>query len=309
MREDAFHRRLPALVQAAFLALLALLLQPDASGATGQPDAASTRGEYLFRAGGCAGCHTDVEHGGRPLAGGRALRTPFGTFYGPNLTPDPVHGLGRWTEAEFRRALRQGRARDGGHYFPAFPYPAFTAMSDADVGDLWAYLRSLPPAPVSNRPHELKFPFGWRPLVRFWKALYFKAGPVQPDARLSAAANRGRYLVQAICHCGECHTPRGRLGGFQRGLYLAGTSSGPTGDAVPNITPDRKTGIGRWSEGDLAEFLRSGMEPDGDFAGGAMGEVITNATSHLTEADRRAIAAYLKTVPAVEHEGRKKKDG
>ncbi|MBI5442292.1 MAG: c-type cytochrome [Deltaproteobacteria bacterium] len=259
------------------------------------------RGQYVFQAAGCLGCHTDVEHKGTPLAGGRALKTPFGTFYGPNITPDPQHGLGRWSEEDFRRALRKGVSPQGSNYFPAFPYPAFTGMTDADVGDLWAYLRSLAPVAAQNRKHDLKFPYSWRPVVRFWKILYFRSGPLEPDPGLNPRLNRGRYIVRAVSHCGECHTPRNSLGGFEKGMFLAGNPVGPGGEVVPNITPDKKTGIGKWSEGDLVDVLKTGMMPDGDFAGGAMGEVVKNSTSRLTDADRLAVAAFVRSVPPVEH--------
>jgi len=259
------------------------------------------RGEYLFAAGGCKGCHTDVKRKGKPLAGGRRLKTPFGTFISPNITPDPVNGIGKWSGADFIRALREGISPDGRHYFPAFPYPSYTGITDSDLLDLRAYLFTLPPVVRANEPHDLKPLFGWRFLAGIWKALYFKPGAFQPDPTKSAEWNRGAYLVTALGHCGECHTPRNLLGAPRMDMALSGTTQGPGGGIVPNITPDPETGIGKWPEGDILDLLNSGMLPDGDFAGGAMGEVIDDNTAKLTDGDRKAIIFYLKSVPAVSH--------
>jgi mono/diheme cytochrome c family protein len=257
------------------------------------------RGAYLFRAGLCAGCHTDIKGGGRPLAGGAAIVTPFGTFYGPNITPDPDHGIGRWSDADFIRAMREGVAPDGGHYYPAFPYTSFTHMVDADLLALKAYIFTLPPAAVPSRGHDLDFPFGFRWLMWVWKLLFFTPGTFTPDPARSADWNRGAYLVEAPGHCGECHTPRGYLGAMDREMAYAGTVDGPEGKAVPNITPDRETGIGEWSEVDLTYFLDTGLLPDGDVAGGLMGGVIREGTGRLTPEDRRAIAIYLRALSPI----------
>ncbi len=256
------------------------------------------RGAYLFNAAGCHGCHTDVKNDGPALAGGRALPTPFGTFYSPNITPDRETGIGAWSDEDFVRALREGIAPDGSHYFPAFPFPAFTGMTVADMLDLKAYLFSLAPAMRANREHDLDAPFGWRFMVVPWRWLYFEPGPFQPDPDRSAAWNRGAYMVEAVAHCGECHTPRDGLGGLDRDLWLAGTKDGPEGRSVPNITPDPETGIGAWSDGAIKRVLGTGMLPDGDFVGGAMAEAGAGF-KHLTDADLDAIVAYLRAVPAV----------
>ena len=196
------------------------------------------RGEYLSKAGGCLGCHTveakDAKDKPVPYAGGRALKTPFGTFYGPNITPHPQAGIGRWSEADFVRALREGRRPDGAHYFPAFPYPSFTLITDPDLRDLWAYLRSLPQSSRQSEPHDLGFLYRWRFLVGFWKWLFFTPGPFVPDPGRSAVLNRGAYLVQALGHCSECHTPRNFLGGAKKDKFLAGAK-----DIAPNLTPTR----------------------------------------------------------------------
>lgn len=256
------------------------------------------RGAYLADAADCAACHTDSEHHGQPYAGGRALETPFGTFYSPNITPDRDTGIGQWSEAQFRRALRLGVAPDGTNYFPAFPYPSFTGIDDDDAGALWAYLRSLPAVHQKNRPHDVAFPFSARKLQTAWKWFYFTPGPFRPMPGRSAAENRGAYLVTALAHCGECHTPRDWLGGREPGRFLAGTADGPDGKPVPNITPDRDTGIGKWSLDDIVGLLTDGHTPEFDFVGGAMAEIV-KSTSRLNDADRRAIAVYLRSVRPV----------
>ncbi len=256
------------------------------------------RGAYLANAAGCAACHTDSEHGGRPFAGGRAIATPFGTFYSPNITPDPDAGIGRWSGAQFLRALRDGVRPDGANFFPVFPYPSFTKIVDADARAIKTYLFSLPAVRHSNRPHEVSFPFSWRFLQAGWKWLFFDRGPFRPNPDRSAAYNRGAYLVTALAHCGECHTPRNFLGATEPSRFLAGTAHGPGGKAVPNITPDRNTGIGNWSEDDIVGVLTDGHTPDFDFVGGAMAEIV-KSTARLTDADRRAIAIYLRSLPPI----------
>jgi mono/diheme cytochrome c family protein len=256
------------------------------------------RGEYLARAGGCVGCHTAQAKDAVPFAGGRELKTPFGTFFGPNITPHPDAGIGRWTEADFVRAMRQGVRPDGANYFPAFPYPSYTKISDADLRDLWAYLRTLPPSPQPSRPHALDFPYGFRFAVSGWKWLFFTPGVFAPDAKASAAVNRGAYLVQALGHCGECHTPRNALGGMKQDRFLAG-GKGPEGKNIPNLTPTR---LKKQSDAEVREFLLTGMTPDGDVAADAMGEVVTNTTSKLTPEDLAAIIAYLRTLPPLPEE-------
>ena len=248
-------------------------------------------------------CHTaEAKDGGKegvPYAGGRALKTPFGTFYGPNLTPHPEAGLGRWSEADFLRAMRLGLRPDGAHYFPAFPYPSFTKMNDADLKDLWAYLRSLPADATPNRAHDLQFPFGFRFLLAGWKWLYFTPGPMPAEPGQSAQLARGAYVTQALSHCGECHSGRNRLGGIRKDRILAGAAKGPEGKSVPNLTP---TGLKKWDDNDLREFLLSGMTPDGDVTAEAMAEVVRNTTSQLSAEDLAALMAYLRSLPALPSE-------
>jgi mono/diheme cytochrome c family protein len=279
-------------------ALAALFLLLAVSGAASAADGnLVARGGYLANAAGCETCHTDKEPGSPRYGGGRALATPFGTFYSPNITADPETGIGRWTDAQFLTALREGVRPDGANYFPVFPYPSFTGITDDDALAIKAYLLSLPAVRQQNRPHDASFPFSWRLLVSFWKLLYFEPGPFQPVPGHSAELNRGDYLVTALAHCGECHTPRNWLGATEPDAFLAGTPSGPDGKKVPNITPDMETGIGKWSEQDIVNLLKDGQTPEFDFVGGAMHEVVDD-TGRLTDADRRAIAAFLKSVPA-----------
>ena len=262
-----------------------------ASCAYGQGD--PKRGEYLAQAGGCVGCHTEEKNGATPFAGGRALKTPFGTFYGPNITPHPEAGIGRWSEADFVRAMRHGERPDGSNYYPAFPYTSFTNIADEDLGHLWAYLKSLPANARANQPHELGFMYRWRFLLTPWKWLFFTPGPAANDPQLGAAESRGRYLVGALGHCGECHTPRNFLGAMSRDRYLAG-GKGPEDKRIPNLTPTR---LKSWSDAELKEFLLTGATPDGDTASETMQEVIRNTTSKLTAEDLAAMMAYLRAVP------------
>ncbi len=296
----------PARRAAAALCVLAAVCgAPPASAPAFANDIAANdiaRGRYLVAAGGCLSCHTDLKARGPAYAGGAALKTPFGMFFAPNITPHRTHGIGAWSEADFVRAMRRGVAPDGSHYFPVFPYTAFTGVSDSDLAAMYAYLMSLDAVDRANRPHAVDFPFGWRFLQVFWKWLFFEPGPYRPDPGKSAQWNRGAYLVQALAHCGECHTGRNALGGLDHALWLAGAAEGPEGEATPNLTPDGRTGLGNWSEDELATYLNSGMDPDGDFAGALMADVIEHGTGRLTEADIAAIVAYLRALPPVENE-------
>ena len=276
--------------------LLGLVLGTALGNALAQGDA--KRGEYLAKAGGCIGCHTEEKKDAVPFAGGRTLKSPFGTFYGPNITPHPEAGIGRWTEADFVRAIRLGERPDGKNYFPAFPYPSFTKIVDRDLRDLWAYLRTLAPSPRANQEHEMRFPFGWRFLVTFWKWFFFTPGPFTNLPGLTDIANRGAYLVQALGHCGECHTPRNFLGGPKTSRFLAG-GKGPDGKDVANLTP---TLLKKWSDKELEDILTTGIDPEGDVVAETMGEVVRNTTSQLTPADLNALIAYLRALPPIPNE-------
>lgn len=286
------------------------LLSASSTGATGKQVLLAdmlSQGEYVFRAAGCYGCHTDEKHGGKALAGGRALETPFGTFYSPNITADPDTGIGKWSEADFMRAMREGLSPKGEQYYPSFPYPSYTLLTDDDLRALWFYLRTQPAAAQKNRPHNLKWYARARSFVGSWKALYFVPGPYRPDASRPASWNRGAYLAEAAGHCGECHTPRTALGGVKRSMHFAGTQEGPENSVIPNITPDRKTGIGRWNARELADYLETGMTPEGDSAGDLMAEAIDYGLKYLRAEDRAAIAEYVLSLPPVEHAVKKPK--
>ena len=278
----------------AFLSLLSCLLVPAAHAGGDM-----SRGEYIYKLSGCENCHTDREHGGARLAGGRRLSTPLGDFYTPNISPDKATGLGNWSEADFRRALREGKNPAGQHYYPSFPYTSYTRLSDADIGELWRYLRQQPAVKHANQAHDLPWYLCYRGLLTFWKWLYFDAGAFQPETAKSADWNRGAYLVRGPGHCAECHTPRNPLGGFRSTLALAGTETGPEGGVVPNITPHKQYGIGNWKVGDITQYLESGIRADGDCAGSLMAEVIDNGLKYLSPEDRRGIATYLLDQPAV----------
>ena len=273
---------------------LGLLLAVTGSAgvrAAAPPDLVA-HGEYLLHAGGCLSCHTAP--GGAPLAGGRAIATPFGTFYTPNITPDRETGIGKWSDADFLRALRKGVRPDGSNYFPVFPYPSFTGISDQDALAIKAYLFQLAPVRQANRPHDVSFPLSWRFLQSGWKLLYFTKGPFHPNPQWDAATNRGAYLVTSLGHCGECHTPRNPAGAMRRKAWLAGNLDGPDAELVPNLTPDQKTGIGEWDEGDITELLKTGATPSEAKVKGSMREVVADGTRFLTDDDRLAIATYLK---------------
>ena len=284
---------------------LALMLASASMTASAQDAAQSAikRGEYLSKAAGCLGCHTDEKKGAVNYAGGRELKTPFGTFYGPNITPHPQAGIGKWTETDFIQALRHGKRPDGANYFPAFPYPSFTGMTDADMRDLWAYLKTLPASSQASKPHELKFPYNLRFAVTFWKWLFFTPGEFKPDAKAPADVNRGAYLSNALGHCGECHTPRNFMGGPRKDRHFAG-GMGPEGKEIPNLTPINLKK--KYGDKDLADFLSSGTTPDGDVPAEAMGEVIRNTTGMLTPADLAAMIAYLRALPPIEDEKKEK---
>jgi len=255
------------------------------------------RGEYVLRAGGCAVCHTDLDNDGVYLAGGRAFNTPFGTFFSPNITPDPSHGIGAWSLADFSKAVTRGEGPEGLHYYPVFPYTSYSGMRTEDIQALFTYLRSVKPVPQADKLHDLPWYLQFRFVNRVWKYLFFE--PNEPPIDMSEPVRRGAYLVTVLMHCGECHTPRNLFGVLDDELFLAGAKDGPDGDAVPNITPDRKTGIGRWSRTTLIRYLTKGMEPDGDFAGGVMVDVIDESLRHLSGSDIEAIVDYLKSIPPV----------
>ena len=286
--------RLPSSIGSwrAALALAALCAAPFASASQ---ESAVERGKYLIHAGGCITCHTKDDKDAVPLAGGRALESPFGTFYSPNITPHPVSGIGAWSDDEFVAAFWRGVNPDGEHYFPAFPYTSYTGVSREDLLAMKAYLFSLDPVETPRMEHDLALLVSSRTAAGIWKSRYFAPGRFEPKPEQSDEWNRGAYLVRHLGHCGECHTPRGKFGHLLEDQALSGNPEGPGDEKVPSIR-STDDGIGDWSAGDVEYFLDIGMLPDGDFTGGSMGSVIEDNTSHLTRSDRLAIAIYLKSL-------------
>ncbi len=276
-----------------WLTAVPIVLPVNAAAYT--PDLAN--GLVMFNAGGCSSCHAVP---GQPdrlrLGGGVAIPSPFGTFYAPNISPDPTDGIGRWSEAEFINALTKGISPEGKHYFPAFPYTSYQNAKAKDVRDLFAYLKTLPPVSGKVRSHDLPFPFNIRRNIGIWKLLFMDGKAFEPDPAQSAEWNRGAYLVNSFGHCAECHSPRNFLGGIIASQRFAGGPN-PEGEGwVPNIT---QKALGDWSESDIADFLETGEMPDGDKAGSSMVRVIKNI-SQLPAEDREAMAKYLKSLPPVE---------
>lgn len=264
--------------------------EADATGLDRAGDA--ERGRLVFAAGDCASCHASP---GQPdrlrLGGGLALASPFGTLRVPNISSDPVDGIGRWRTVDLANALLSGVSPDRFHYYPALPYPSYVHMNVNDIRDLMAYLRTLPPVHGRAPPHELSFPFTVRRFVGLWKFLFLdrrEAYPASGDDPLK----RGRYLVEAVGHCAECHSTRNAAGAIRESTRFAGGPDPEGTGFVPNITPAR---IGDWSENDIVELLTSGRTPKGNHVGSTMADVVTN-TKMLPESDRRAIAVYLKSV-------------
>ena len=266
------------------------------------PDLAN--GRTTFNAGGCSSCHAVPGQPDRvKLGGGLAIPSTFGTFYAPNISPDPADGIGRWTEADFVRAVTQGISPSGYHYFPAFPYTSYAHAKVEDIRDLFAYLKTLSPVLGKARDHDVPFPFNIRRNIGIWKLLFMDGKPFMPDAARSARWNRGAYLVGGLGHCAECHSARNFLGGIIAAQRFAGAPN-PEGEGwVPNIT---QKGLADWSEKDIGYFLETGELPDGDSASGSMVRVIRN-TSQLGPEDRAAIAEYLKSLPPVDGPPRPKK--
>jgi mono/diheme cytochrome c family protein len=260
------------------------------------------RGEYVLKASGGCACHGDPASGNASLSGGRPIKTPFGIIYGTNITPDGETGIGSWSDEDFLRAMREGTSPEGEPYYPVFPYTSFTRMNDRDLLDLKAYLFSLPAVRKENREPEFGFPYNSRASVRVWRGLHFEPERFVPDPAKSEEWNRGAYLAQAVAHCGECHTPRTFMGATDEDRKYAGSVEGPEGELAPNITPDEKTGIGRWSATDVVWFLQTNLLPDGDSTQGLMAEVIDKGYRHLEESDLKAIAVYLKSLPPIENE-------
>ena len=254
-----------------------------------------TRGKYLTQAADCEVCHT--REGGEPFAGGRAFATPFGVLYSPTITADRETGIGAWTDADFLRAVHKGIARDGERLYPAFPYDSYTLIADDDVRAIRAYLFSLPAVRATAPANSLRFPFNQRWLMGIWAAFYNPDHRFRPHEDRSADWNRGAYLAEALTHCGDCHTPRNLAQALDNRRKFAGAVT--AGWRAYNITPDTVSGIGGWSDTELAEYLHSGHAAGRGLAGGPMAEEIDVSTSTLTGADLQALITYLRSVPAL----------
>ncbi len=293
------------IIAAGIIALLAIaslyMTRPAALQAGSLPDHAINiiNGEQMFNAGGCASCHRSGKRDDelQELGGGLEMVTPFGTFHAPNISPDKTNGIGSWSTLQFASAMLEGTSPDGKHLYPSFPYSSYTRMRIEDVMDLKAYLDTLPAVEHQNVPHKLGFPWRIRSGIGFWKLINLKSEPVIEVPADDAVLQRGRYLVEGPGHCGECHTPRDWTGGLDTSRWLAGAPN-PEGEGkVSNITPAKKA-LGEWSIGDIAYYLKTGFTPDYDTVGSSMVEVQENM-SRLSDEDRKAIATYLKAVPAL----------
>ncbi|MFC0401338.1 c-type cytochrome [Paraburkholderia rhizosphaerae] len=253
------------------------------------------RGEYLARAGNCFGCHTSDRS--RPFAGGVAMNTRFGTIYTPNITPDADTGIGQWSNADFLRAMHEGVGKTGERLYPAFPYPSYTKVMDRDVLAIRAYLNTVAPIHSTPPANALRFPFNQRWLMFFWNLFNFDEGRFVPDPKQSAEWNRGAYLVDGLAHCGECHTPRNFMDGLQSRERLSGATR--AGWHAFNITPDKLSGIGDWSDADVVAYLSSGVASGRANAAGPMARVVEDSTQYLSGEDLRSIAVYLRALPPV----------
>lgn len=281
-------------------ALMLLLSACSGSPGPARPATPSTvdaatvsRGKYLVRVGDCASCHT--AKGGKTMAGGFPVPTPFGKIYSDNITPDRETGIGNWSEQDFYRAMHTGISADGSHLYPAFPYPWFTKASRADVDAIKVYLDTLPPVHQKDRPNQLPWYLRWRGALVGWNLLFFDKGVYQPDPKHSAAWNRGAYLAQGLAHCGACHTPTNMLGGSKTSKRYQGGDAGRHW-AAPGLGGNLRDGVGNWSPAEIVEYLKTGSNAKSATAG-PMTEVVMNSTRYFTDADLNAVAVYLKDRP------------
>ena len=275
-------------------------------------DDITKQGKYIFGAAGCAHCHTsDLD---KPLAGGLALRSPFGTFYVPNISPDKVTGIGSWTEEQFFKAVREGVSPQGYDYYPSFPFTSYSKLSDEDIHALRAYLLTWPAISQPNKPHKLMKAFSIRSSLFFWRSvnfvsyskkdernLIYEPGPFVPYANHSGQWNRGAYLIEGAFHCAQCHTPRGMLGGMIKESLMSGAKLFGEPDPAPNLTPDVETGTGSWTREDWKKFLKTGFTPKAHSVGGDMKKIVKFGTSQLTESDLDSIIDYLQSLRPVKH--------
>lgn len=253
-----------------------------------------TRGEYLARVGDCVACHTEVN--GPVFAGGRAMPTPFGNLYAPNITPDDATGIGLWTAEDFYRMMHTGVSRDGTLLYPAMPFANYTKVTRADSDAIYAYLMSVPPIARQNREHELRFPFNKRELLIGWRTLYFREAEFVPNPRQSEEWNRGAYLVEGLGHCSMCHTAVNALGGTSEEKAFEGGMIPNQNWYAPSLTSNREAGVGNWELEDVADLLQAGTSKRGSVYG-PMAEVVYNSLQYLTDDDAKAMAVYLKSLP------------
>jgi len=309
-RREAAMKRILGLLAIVVLAMGALVLWlnlrgEDKIGASPPLAAPSAevvkRGAYLVRAGNCISCHT--QRGGDPFAGGRAIETPFGTVYGSNLTPDKATGIGDWNADEFWRALHNGRARDGRLLYPAFPYPNFTLLTREDADAIYAYLRTVPAVERPNTPHQLRWPYSTQAALAVWRAMYFTPGAREEDRTRSAEWNRGAYLVQSLGHCSACHVSRNMLGANANMMDLSGGVIPMQNWYAPSLTSPDEGSVAEWDLPQIERLLRAGVAPRGTVTG-PMAEVVLQSTQHLNDADLRAMALYLKSLPHTPKAGR-----
>ncbi|WP_257993383.1 c-type cytochrome [Cupriavidus pauculus] len=252
------------------------------------------KGEYLARAGDCVACHTEPNN--PPFAGGRAMATPFGSLFVPNITPDDETGIGQWTADDFYRMMHTGVSRDGNLLYPAMPFASYTKVTREDSDAIYAYLMSVPPVKRKNHPHELRFPFNKRELLIGWRALYFKEGEFQPDPKQSVQWNRGAYLVQGLGHCAMCHTAINALGGSSESKEFEGGMIPNQNWYAPSLTSNREAGLGNWPLQDIVDLLQVGVSHRATVYG-PMAEVVYNSLQYMTDEDVQAMAVYLQALP------------
>ena len=253
-------------------------------------------GKVMFFAGGCTACHATPKQDDRTrLGGGMELKSPYGSFYPPNISPHPKDGIGAWSEANFITAMMKGTSPDGRHYFPSFPYASYQRMTQADLRDMFAFIKTLPPVEGRVRDHDVSFPFNIRLALGGWKFLYLDGRPFTPDPNRPVDWNRGAYLVNGPAHCAECHSPRNLLGGIVEAKRFAGGPNPDGEGTIPNIT---QHALGEYSVKDIEKILETGETPE-DTVGGSMVAVVRN-TSQLPQSDRAAMAAYVKSLPPVQ---------
>lgn len=283
--ERVFHR-------VAFM-LLGLVVFAAGTAPASAQSTSIARGEYLARVGDCISCHT--ANGGTPYAGGYRLDTPFGYLLAPNITPDNDTGIGRWSSADFYRAMHDGVNKRGQDMYPAMPYDFYTKLTRADSDAIFAYLRTLKPVKNAVDINHLQFPFNQRWSMAVWRELYFDEGTFKSDPTQSAQWNRGAYLVEGLGHCSACHSPRNALGGIEKDKAYTGATI--DGWFALNLSSNLHTGLGQWTAAEIAAYLKTGAAQGRTTAFGPMAEVVQNSLSHLTDADLTAMAEYLKAIP------------